>query len=184
MEDATTGHNANDLFYSDAETENLLHIKNEFEKEFPVGTLFPTRRQLIHAMRKNASQFGFFVIDRGFSVLCFETTARDMENNRRQKAREELSRENGKIYVPRKVAKSKCGCEFKASFVQKRGTTQDEFRISKVQYMHGKGCRPSGEQYKAAWRSGGHASKYVARTKNLKLHTIVQLLASGQKPRQ
>jgi hypothetical protein len=182
MEDATTGHNANDLFYSDAETENLLHIKNEFEKEFPVGTMFPARRQLIDAMRKKASQFGFFVIDRGFSVLCFETTARDMENNRRQKACEELSRENGKIYVPRKVAKSKCGCEFKASFVQKRGTTQDEFRISKVQYMHGKGCRPSGEQYKAAWRSGGHASKHIARTKNLKLHTIVQLLASGQKP--
>ncbi|KAI2499762.1 hypothetical protein MHU86_14705 [Fragilaria crotonensis] len=122
MEDVTTDHDAIDLFYSDAEMGNLLHIKSEFEREFPVGTLFPTRRQLIDAMREKASQFGFFVIDCGFSVLCFETTARDVENTRRQKAREELSRENGKIYIPRKVAKSKCGCEFKASFVQKRGT--------------------------------------------------------------
>ena len=78
---------------------NLLHIKSEFEREFPVGTLFPTQRQLIDAMREKASQFGFFVIDRGFSVLCFETTARDVENTRRQKAREELSRENGRIFT-------------------------------------------------------------------------------------
>jgi hypothetical protein len=31
-------------------------------------------------MREKATQFGFFVIDRGFStILCFEATARDME---------------------------------------------------------------------------------------------------------
>ena len=182
MEDVTTEHNTNDLFYSAAEMENLLHIKSEFEREFPVGTVFTTRRQLIDAMREKVSKFGFFVIDRGFSVLCFETTARDIENERRQKVREELSRENGKMYVPRKVAKSKCGCEFKAAFSPTKGSEQEKFMISKVQYMHGKGCKPSGEQYKAAWRSGGHASKHVARTKNLKLHTIVQLLASDQKP--
>ncbi|KAI2507204.1 hypothetical protein MHU86_7270 [Fragilaria crotonensis] len=94
MDEATTDHNhADDLFYSDAEMGNLLHIKSEFESEFPVGTVFPTRRQLIDAMRDKASQLGFFVIDRGYSVLCFETTARDSENERRQKAREELSRE-------------------------------------------------------------------------------------------
>ncbi|KAI2489915.1 hypothetical protein MHU86_24669 [Fragilaria crotonensis] len=119
MDEATTDHNhADDLFYSDAEMGNLLHIKSEFESEFPVGTVFPTRRQLIDAMRDKASQLGFFVIDRGYSVLCFETTARDSENEGDRKL-EKNSRENGKIYVPRKVAKSKCGCEFKASFVQR-----------------------------------------------------------------
>ncbi|KAI2492513.1 hypothetical protein MHU86_22053 [Fragilaria crotonensis] len=119
MDEATTDHNhADDLFYSDAEME-IYSTSRVSSSEFPVGTVFPTRRQLIDAMRDKASQLGFFVIDRGYSVLCFETTARDSENERRQKAREELSRENGKIYVPRKVAKSKCGCEFKASFVQR-----------------------------------------------------------------
>ncbi|KAI2514180.1 hypothetical protein MHU86_73 [Fragilaria crotonensis] len=48
--------------------------------------------------------------------------------------------------------------------------------------MHGKGCKPSGEQFKAAWHSGGHASRHLARKQNLKLHTIVQLLASEQRP--
>ena len=69
MDNATTDHNANDLFYSDAEMGNLIHIKNEFEREFPVWTLFPTQRQLIDAMCKKATQRGFFVIFRGFSVL-------------------------------------------------------------------------------------------------------------------
>ncbi|KAI2508623.1 hypothetical protein MHU86_5806 [Fragilaria crotonensis] len=57
-----------------------------------------------------------------------------------------------------------------------------EVTITKVQFMHGKGCKPSGEQFKAAWTTGGHASRHLARTQNLKLHTIVQLLASEQRP--
>jgi hypothetical protein len=49
--------------------------------------------------------------------------------------------------------------------------------------MHGKGCKPSGEQFKAAWTTGGHGSRHLAHTQNLKLHTIVQqLLASEQRP--
>ena len=64
MDNATNG-----LFYSDTEMEYLLDIKTEFERDFPVGAVFSTRRQLIDAMREKASKFGFFVIDRGFSVL-------------------------------------------------------------------------------------------------------------------
>ncbi|KAI2489562.1 hypothetical protein MHU86_25031 [Fragilaria crotonensis] len=63
-----------------------------------------------------------------------------------------------------------------------KGSELGGVRISHVQFMHGKGCKPSGEQFKAAWTSGGHASRHLARTQNLKLHTIVQLLASEQKP--
>jgi hypothetical protein len=48
--------------------------------------------------------------------------------------------------------------------------------------MHGKGCMPSGEQFKAAWTTGGHASMCLACSQNLKLHTRVQLLACEQWP--
>ena len=44
-----------------------------------------------------------------------------------------------------------------------------EVMISKVQFKHGKGCKLSGEQFKAAWTTGGHASRHLVRTKNLKL---------------
>jgi hypothetical protein len=40
-----------------------------------------------------------------------------MENKRRQKTCEEVPREDGKMYLPRKVAYSKCGCELKASLI-------------------------------------------------------------------
>ena len=181
IQNTTTAHNVNDI-YSEAEKENLLRISQEFEREFPVGSVFPTRRHLVDAMRQNASRLGFFLVDRGFALLCSETTARESENSRRKKSREELAGANGKVYVPRKVGKSKCGCEFKAAFSPMRGSTTPQVKITKVQYMHGKGCKPSAEQFKAAWRSGGHASKHIEKSKNSKLHTIVQLLASAQPP--
>ena len=173
-------HTPNDLFYSAAEKENLLHIKKEFDGEFPVGTVFSTRRHLIDAMREKATKFGLFIIDRGMAACCSEATSRDTTNTRRQQVRELLAQENGRTYMPRKCARSKCGCEFKVNFTGMKGV--EEVRISKVQFMHGKGCKPSGEQFKAAWTTGGHASRHLARTQNLKLHTIVQLLASEQRP--
>jgi hypothetical protein len=172
---------ANEMFYSPAEKENLLHIQKEFDGEFPVGTVFSTRSHLIAAMRQKATKFGFFVIDRGMAACCSETTSRDAANAKKQHARQLVSKENGKAYIPRKFAKSKCGCKFKVNFtVIMKGS--EEVRISKAQFMHGKGCKPSGEQFNAAWTIGGHASRHLARTQNLKLHTIVQLLASKQRP--
>ena len=174
---------ANDIFYSPAEKENLLHIKEEFDEQFPVGAVFTTRRHLIDAMRQKAMKFGFFIIDRGFAACCSETSSRQAQNARLQRARASVAEENGKAYTPRKCARTKCGCEFKVNFTGVKGSEQGaEVRISSVQFMHGKGCKPSGEQFKAAWTSGGHASRHLARTKNLKLHTIVQLLSSGQRP--
>ena len=82
--------------------------------------------------------------------------------------------------MPQKRARSKCGCEFKVNFSGIKGS--EEVKISKVQFMHGKGCKPSGEQFKAVWTTGGHASRNLAHTQNLTLHTIVQLLASEQRP--
>ncbi|KAI2495315.1 hypothetical protein MHU86_19214 [Fragilaria crotonensis] len=166
-------HNANDLFYSPAEQVNLFLIQKEFDGEFPVGTLFSTQRHLIDAMREKATKFGFFIIDRGMAACCSETTSRDTTNTRRQQARKLLAQENGKMYVPRKCPKSKCGCEFKVNFVGMKGSK--EVRISKVHFMHGRGCKPSGEQFKAEWTTGGHASRHLACSQNLKLHTIVQL---------
>jgi hypothetical protein len=179
MEEEST-HSADYLFYSPAEKENLLAIKKEFEVEFPLNAVFSTRRHLIDALREKATKFGFFIIDSGMSASCSETTSRNTTNRRRQQARALLAQENGKSYIPRKCARSKCGCEFKVNFTGKKGG--EEVRISKVQLMHGKGCKPSGEQFKAAWTTGGHATRHLARKQNLKLHTIVQLLASGQKP--
>jgi hypothetical protein len=63
-----------------------------------------------------------------------------------------------------------------------KGSEQGGVRISHAQFMHGKGCKPSGEQFKAAWNSGRHASRHLARTQKLKLHTIVNLLACEQRP--
>ena len=179
MEEEST-HSADYLFYSPAEKENLLAIKKEFEVEFPLNAVFSTRRHLIDALREKATKFGFFIIDSGMSASCSETTSRNTTNRRRQQARALLAQENGKSYIPRKCARSKCGCEFKVNFTGKKGG--EEVRISKVQLMHGKECKPSGEQFKAAWTTGGHATRHLARKQNLKLHTIVQLLASGQKP--
>ena len=71
---------ANEMFYSPAEKENLLHIQKEFDGEFPVGTVFSTRSHLIAAMRQKATKFGFFVIDRGMAACCSETTSRDAAN--------------------------------------------------------------------------------------------------------
>lgn len=133
-------------------------------------------------MRQKAATFGFFIVDHGMAVCCSETTSRNTTNTRRQQARELLAQENGKLYRPRKCARSKCGCEFKVNFTAMNKGTSEEVRITKVQFMHGKGCKPSGEQFKAAWTTGGHAPRHVARTQNLKLYTIVQLLASQQKP--
>ena len=180
IENTATAHSANDIFYSDAEKENLLRISHAFEREFPVGSVFATRRYLVDSMRQHASRLGFFLVDQGFSLLCSETTARESVNSRRKKLREELASEKGQVYIPRKVVKSKCGCEFKAAFSPVKGSTQ--VKITKVQYMHGKGCKPSVEQFKAAWSSGGYASKHIEKSKNLKVHTIVQLLASAQHP--
>ncbi|KAI2503990.1 hypothetical protein MHU86_10487 [Fragilaria crotonensis] len=171
---------ADDMFYSPAEKENLLHIKREFDGEFAVEDVFSTRRHLIDAMRHKAKTFGFFIVDRGMSASCSETTSREATNVRRQHARQLLAEGEGKMYIPRKCARSKCGCEFKVNFTAVKGS--EEVRITKVQFMHGKGCKPSGEQFKAAWTTGGHASRHLARKQNLKLHTIVQLLASKQKP--
>jgi hypothetical protein len=69
MDNATTDHNANDLFYSDAEMGNLIHIKNEFEREFPVWTLFPTQRQLIDAANVQKSNTAWVLCDLPW-VLC------------------------------------------------------------------------------------------------------------------
>jgi hypothetical protein len=180
-EEEESMYTANDMFYSPAEKENLLHIQKEFDGEFPVGTVFSTRSHLIAAMRQKATKFGFFVIDLGMATCCSETTSRDAANAKKQHARQLVSQENGKAYIPRKIAKSKCRCEFKVNFTAiMKGS--EEVRISKAQFMHGKGCKPSGEQFKAARTIGGHASKHLARTQNLKLHTIVQLLASKQRP--
>jgi hypothetical protein len=182
MEENTMLNNCDDIFYSNTEKENLLHIKNEFDTEFPVGAVFPTRRLLIDAMREKAAKFGFFIVDRGFAAHCSESDSREALYARRQEAREVLAFQNGRTFKPRKRLKSKCGCEFKVNFTAKKGCQQGEVRISHVQFMHGNGCKPSGEQFKAAWTSGGHASRHVSRTKHLKLHTIVQLLASKQRP--
>jgi hypothetical protein len=46
-EEEESMYNANDMFYSPAEKENLLHIQKEFDGEFPVGTVFSTRSHLI-----------------------------------------------------------------------------------------------------------------------------------------
>ena len=178
--EAESVYTANDIFYSPAEQENLLIIKKEFDVEFPVDAVFSTRRHLVDAMRQKAVTFGFFIVDRGMAACCSETTSRDSINTKRQHAREVLAQENGKTYVPRKCARTKCGCEFKVNFNTIKGS--EEVRITKVQFMHGKGCKPSGEQFKAAWTTGGHALRHVARAQNLKLHTIVQLLASEQRP--
>ena len=173
---------SNDIFYSHAEKENLIHIKEEFDGEFTVGTVFTSRRHLIDAMRRKATKFGFFIVDRGMAACCSETTSRDAQNARKQLARELVAQESGKTYMPRKSARSKCGCDFKVNFTGMKGSEQGGVQISHVQFMHGKGCKPSGEQFKAAWHSGGHASRHLARKQNLKLHTIVQLLASEQRP--
>jgi hypothetical protein len=66
-----------------------------------------------------------------------------------------LLRKMEKTCMPQKCAQSKCGCEFKVNFTGIKGS--EEVRISKVQLMHGKGCSPPGEQFKAAWATGGHA---------------------------
>ena len=173
---------SNDIFYTCAEKENLLRIKKEFDGEFPVGAVFATRRHLIDAMRQKATKFGFFIVDRGMAACCSETTSRDAQNAKKQLARELVAQENGKTYMPRKSARSKCGCDFRVNFTVMKGSEPGGVRISHAQFMHGKGCKPSSEQFKAAWSSGGHASRHLARTKNLKLHTIVQLLASEQMP--
>ncbi len=54
--DEESMHTPYDLFYSPAEKENLLLIKQEFDGEFPVGTAFSTRRHLIDAMREKATK--------------------------------------------------------------------------------------------------------------------------------
>jgi hypothetical protein len=179
--DEDSMHPPNDLFYSPAEKDNLLLIKKDFDGEFPVGTAFSTRRHLIDAMREKATKFGFFLIDSGMAVCsCSETTSRDSTNTRRQQVCELLAQENGKAYMPQKCAQSKCGCEFKVNFTGMKNS--EEVRISIVQFMHGKGYKPSREQFKAAWTTGGRASRHLARAQNLKLPTIVQLLASEQRP--
>ena len=66
-------HTPNDLFYSPAENEHLLLINKEFDGEFPVGTVYSTRRQLINAMRQKATKFGFFIIDSSMAACCSET---------------------------------------------------------------------------------------------------------------
>ena len=176
-------HAADDMFYSPAEKENLLRIQQEFGDLFPVGSVFPTRSHLIATLRQKAATFGFFIVDLGMAAYCSETTSRDAANSKKLHARQQTAQENGRPYIPRKSARSKCGCEFKVNFCPAAlKTGSAEVRISRVQFMHGKGCKPSGEQFKAAWTVGGHASRHVARTQNLKMHTIVQLLVSNQKP--
>ena len=177
-------HAADDMFYSPAEKENLLRIQQEFGDLFPVGSVFPTQSHLIATLHQKAATFGFFIVDLGMAAYCSETTSRDAANSKKLHARQQTAQENGRPYIPRKSARSKFGCEFKVNVCPAAlKTGSAEVRISRVQFMHGKGCKPSGEQIKAAWTVGGHASRHVARTQqNLKLHIIVQLLASNQKP--
>ncbi|KAI2503039.1 hypothetical protein MHU86_11387 [Fragilaria crotonensis] len=84
---------ATDIFYSQAEKENLHLIKKEFDGEFPVGAVFATRRDLIDAMRQKATKFGFFIVDRGMAACCSETTSRDAQDARKQLGRNWLLRE-------------------------------------------------------------------------------------------
>jgi hypothetical protein len=86
----------NDMFYSPAEKDNLLHMQKEFDIEFPVGSVFSTRSHHIAAMRQKATKFGFFVIDRGMAACCSETTSRDVANAKKSSPGNWFPRKMGK----------------------------------------------------------------------------------------
>jgi hypothetical protein len=109
QEDHESMHTADDMFYSPEEKENLLHIRREFDGEFAVEHVYSTRRHLIDAMRHRAATFGFFIVDRGMSASCSETTSREATNTRRQHASQLRAEEQEKCTCPKNVRDQSAG---------------------------------------------------------------------------
>ena len=137
----------NPNLYTQEEEDHLQSINDYCWEVLPIGTIFKKPLDLKnHVQKVIGDKFGFVVSLKGSCIECLNADAPAHEEKRTMKRQQNVPE-----ISQRKIKKRRLGCKFKINFApalpgKDRDKDDKSVRITKAEYLHSNGCRPSSQQ--------------------------------------